>query len=149
MRRLALLCSAVLFLAPTLVHAQNHRDLVLRQLEAVREQVRKSGYHVATNTLGEGTVVGQLSANGRFAVEVDLVSGRGYMIAAGCDRDCTDLDLRLYSGPDNDVVAEDIEDDDVPVLEFVANRSGRHLLMVSLPSCSTEMCWFGFRVFEK
>lgn len=148
MRRL-LLVTAFTLVLPTLAHAQNNRDLVLRQLDAVTDNSRKSGWRVEESTLGGGTVVGQLSANGTVVLEVYLRGGHQVLIPAGCDRDCSDLDLRLYSGDGNDLLTEDLEEDDVPVISYTPSSSGRYLVLVSLPKCSTDMCWFGFRVFTK
>jgi hypothetical protein len=134
---------------PAAVSAQSDREVVVRQLDAVRDRNQDSGWRIATGSLGGGTIIGQLSNGGTVVLEIDLNGGRQHLIPAGCDHDCTDLDLRLYTGDGNTLLTEDVGDDDVPVLAFTPNESGRYLLLISMPKCSTNVCWFGFRVFEK
>lgn len=140
---------ALLALLPGALAAQSDRDVVMRQLDAVRDRNTDTGWHVAKSTLGGGTIIGQLSNEGTVVLELDLNGGREHLIPAGCDHDCTDLDLRLYTGDGNTLLTEDVGDDDVPVVAFTPSSSGRYLLLISMPKCSTPVCWFGFRVFEK
>jgi len=134
---------------PGAVLAQSDRDAVLSQLDVVRDKSAESGWRVASNTLGGGTVVGQLSNAGTVVLELNLTSGMQNMVDAGCDNDCSDLDLRVYTGDGNTLITEDVADDDVPLVTFTPSASGRYLLLISMPKCSTPVCWFGFRVYEK
>jgi hypothetical protein len=149
MRRAFAIIGLLAVALPAALSAQSDRDVVLRQLDAVRDRNSSSGWHVASGTLGAGTVVGQLSNGGTVVLELELNGGREHLIPAGCDHDCTDLDLRLYTGDGNTLLTEDVGDDDVPVVAFTPSSSGRYLLLISMPKCSTNVCWFGFRVFEK
>lgn len=134
---------------PAGLAAQSDRDVVMRQLDAVRDKNSSSGWHVESGTLGGGTVIGQLSNTGTVVLELNLEGGHEHLIPAGCDHDCTDLDLRVYTGDGNTLLTEDVADDDVPVVSFTPSASGRYLLLISMPKCATPVCWFGFRVFEK
>lgn len=149
MRRALPLIGFLALALPAGLAAQSDRDVVVRQLDAVRDKNSSSGWHVATGSLGGGTIVGQLSNGGTVVLELELNGGREHLIPAGCDHDCTDLDLRLYTRDGATLVTEDVGDDDVPVVAFTPSASGRYLLLISMPKCSTNVCWFGFRVFEK
>src|SRR5262245_35345742 len=48
-------------------------------------------------------------------LSIQLTAGTDYAIAATCDGDCTDLDLKVYR-PDNRMVARDTTADDVPLV---------------------------------
>jgi hypothetical protein len=149
MHRVFLIIGLLTVVLPAGLAAQSDRDVVMRQLDAVRDKNSSDGWHVALGTLGGGTVIGQLSNAGTVVLELDLNGGRQTLIPAGCDKDCSDLDLRLYTGDGNTLITEDVGDNDVPVVTFTPSETGRYLLLISMPKCSTPVCWFGFRVFEK
>ena len=107
------------------------------------------GYSVQGAALPSGSLIGLLADHASEVVELSLQAGREYFIPAGCDTDCDDLDLRLLAPDPETVLDEDVEDDDVPILSFRARETGPHLLMVSMASCSEELCYFGFRVLSK
>lgn len=148
--RISLVLTPVL-LAAALAHrpaaAQSDRDNVARQLAAVATQKQSDGYTDARVVDG-ATTIGLLPNRGSVMIELNLRAGVQYFIAAGCDRDCSDMDTRIL-GPDNAKLDEDVLDDDVPMLSFTATRSGPHLLAVMMQKCKVELCYFGFRVFGK
>lgn len=143
-----ILCLGLLLL-PSLAAAQSHRAVILTQLDTVTSLKRSEGYTVHAAALPSGSLVGLLRDEGAVFVEIMLQAGREYFIPGGCDNDCDDLDLRVMAPNSETVLAEDIEDDDVPILSFRARETGPHLLMVSMASCSEDLCYFGFRVLTK
>jgi hypothetical protein len=66
-----------------------------------------------------------------------------------CDSDCQDLDLRAHWPGGNQVLAEDVNTDDVPILTFVAPSDGPHPITVVMSDCRTELCYFGVRVLAR
>jgi hypothetical protein len=88
------------------------------------------------------------AAGGTQGVEVELQAGRSYKFIAKCDRDCGDLDLRLFD-PQGATVASDTSSDAIPLLSFDAPRTGRHLLQVSMVRCSTSTCGWGLVMLAK
>jgi len=151
MRKLAL-AAALLFAAaasPTDTLAQTHRDVVMAQLDSVRSRLAQDGYQADAGALPGDAVVGLLARSGSVMLEINLRAGVQYLIAGGCDRDCTDLDLRVLAQDMRTVLGEDMAEDDVPVVTFTAPRSGPHLLAVMMPGCRTDLCYFGFRVLAK
>ena len=146
--RLLILCLGLLLL-PSLAAAQTHRAVILTQLDTVTALKRSEGYAVHGAALPSGSMIGLLRNEGAVFVEVMLQAGREYFIPGGCDNDCDDLDLRITAPNSETVLDEDVEDDDVPILSFRARETGPHLLLVSMASCSEELCYFGFRVLTK
>ena len=63
-----------------------------------------------------------------------------------CDEDCSDIDLSLLDGYGN-LVVEDIEVDDAPVIEFTVTASGDFTLGVEMYECSVEPCYYGVGLF--
>jgi hypothetical protein len=136
-------------LGPTRLAAQTHRDVIISQLDAAAAIKKPDGFRPAGDALPRDVVVGVLPAGGAVAFELSLTGGSTYFISGVCDGDCADLDLRVIDPDDGETVIEDIEDDDVPMLEFVAPRTGPYLLSVMMPDCSEDLCYFGYRVLKK
>lgn len=150
MRKLAAVALALVAAAITTgAEAQTHRNVVMAQLDSVARRMGSDGYLPEKSATAGDAVVGLLPRSGSVMLEINLRAGASYLISAGCDADCSDLDLRLLAQDMQTVIDEDVADDDVPVLAFTADRSGPHLLAVMMPGCSTDLCYFGVRVFAK
>ncbi|HEX8691742.1 MAG TPA: hypothetical protein VF746_04930 [Longimicrobium sp.] len=145
---LFLASAAALLSAAAPVRAQTHRATVLRQLDAVATQQRARGFLPDARVLNGGTQIGLLQANGLVMLEIPLRTGARYFVMGVCDSDCEDLDLRAVGSNARTALAEDVGDDDVPVLTFTARETGPHLLTVSMAKCKTDLCYFGVRVFS-
>jgi hypothetical protein len=149
MRRLVVVLALLAAAVATEAQAQSHRALVMAQLDSVRSRMAGEGYRPERGAVPGDAVVGLLPRSGSVMIEVNLRAGATYLISGGCDRDCSDLDLRLLAPDMETVLDEDVAADDVPVLTFTARQSGPHLLAVMMPSCGTDLCYFGFRVFAR
>ena len=77
-----------------------------------------------------------------------LTGGERYAVAAACDRDCSDLDLQLFS-PAGDEVDRDFLSDDEPLVFAAPSTSGRYTVRVSMASCSREPCEYYAGVFRE
>ncbi len=150
----ALLLAFVFLLAPR-AEAQeqaqsdspDYRGLVVAQLDDAMRAGEKHGFAPDQTAVSREQVIGMLPGESSAMFEVVLAQGATYLITAACDQDCGDLDLGLYL--DGSLVAQDIEDDDVPVLEFTASQGGAYMLDVRMVTCETNQCFFGFRVLRK
>ena len=76
-----------------------------------------------------------------------LPGGNSYKIVGVCDNDCQDLDIRVSVG--DDVVAEDVLDDDVPIVNFSAKSETRYSVRVTMATCKADPCFWGIGVFYK
>ena len=153
--RKALLIASVASLVATPVYAQasdstprDHRGVIAAQLEHATRAQGEQGYKLQ-ETIDPQSLIGLLPNGGTVAVEISLRAGVQYFVSAVCDTDCEDLDLRVHAPGDDAPLAQDIEDDDVPLAVFTAKRSGVHLLTLKMADCNTEFCYFGFRVLAK
>lgn len=142
-----LLLSAALALLPAALSAQDHRATVFTQLNAAASSVKSNGFMMSTSVGNASQVFGALDGGNKVQLELNLVGGMQYSIIGVCDRDCSDLDLRVRNG--DSVVAEDVEVDDVPVLAFRAPSTGRFMLSVEMAQCKADPCYFGYQVFQK
>ena len=151
MYRFAILAAAVAAAcaSATALPAQSHRQVIIRQLEAVTAQKTGDGYAVDRRAIGGESLIGLLPGRGSVMLEINLRAGQDYFIAAGCDTDCDDLDLRVLAGDMETVLDEDTAGDDVPILSFTARETGPHLLAIMMPTCNTDLCYFGVTVLAK
>ena len=134
--------------------AQDYRQLVVKQLEAASGPVREAGFRPDATVFDRNDVVGMLAGGTSSFVELNLTGGASYFVAGACDQDCTDMDLRLFSAESTTPLAEDTGEDDYPMLNFTAPKTGRYMLAVDMPGCHDEdrkakMCYYGYRVFRK
>ncbi len=146
---LAALAGLLTLLPARRAEAQGHRQVVVAQLDTVTVVKGRDGFRADPAPAGRDAVIGMLRGGGSVILELRLQAGKQYFIAAGCDTDCSDLDLRALSSDGQTVLDEDVGDDDVPIVSFTARTSGPHLLSVMMPSCSTDLCYFGFKVLSK
>ncbi len=83
---------------------------------------------------------------GRQAPEfLELRAGVRYAIVGVCDENCPDLDLRIF-GPNLAKIAEDVQQNATPTLEFTAPAAGRYRLSVEMVSCNANPCAWGVQV---
>lgn len=79
--------------------------------------------------------------------EVYLDGGSEYMIIGACDLDCSDIDMWLYDENRN-LVDNDEEDDDSPILAISPKRSGVYFVKTKMYDCDAEPCSYGFAVLH-
>lgn len=70
-----------------------------------------------------------------------LTAGSLHVIDGRCDRDCRDLDLRLFS-PEGIEIDNDLLGDDVPVVAVRPVRSGRYRVEIIMAHCALEPCGY-------
>jgi len=81
-----------------------------------------------------------------FVFQID--PGERYTIYGGCDDDCSDINLVARS-PGGELVDEDLEDDDEPLVLIAPGDSGNAIrVTLSLESCETETCIAGVAIFR-
>jgi hypothetical protein len=76
---------------------------------------------------------------------LDLQAGVRYAVVGVCDASCTDIDLRIF-GPTGTKVAEDVQQNATPTLEFTAPTTGRYRLAIEMVSCGEAPCAWGVQV---
>lgn len=77
-----------------------------------------------------------------------LLAGNTYEFIGTCDRDCTDLDLRLYDAQ-NALIDSDTLNDDTPIVSVSPRLRGRYRLEVKMFSCSVSPCEYRVGTFRR
>ncbi len=136
-------------LGPTRLVAQTHRDMVVSLLDAATAMKKSDGFRPDGEALPRDVVVGALPAGGSVVLELSLKAGATYFIGGACDEDCSDMDMWVIDPEEGTTLAEDIEVDSVPMLQFVAPRTGTYFLSVMMYECAEEFCIFGYQVLRR
>ncbi len=126
---------------PSDAKAQEHAELVWKQLNTAFNTVNRDGYgslNYVIGRMGEGKV---------DSWTLNFEKGTSYRIVGACDKDCADLDIEILDG--SEVVTRDVLDDDAPVVSFSPKASGSLRVKVTMAKCSDAPCFFGFGIFQK
>jgi hypothetical protein len=142
-RRIPALFAALLLPVAGFAQANEYEAVVRAQLEAIKSVGAGEGYSQAFDDHFD-LLGNQASDDYTF----ELKSGREYFIAAVCDQDCSDLDLKLYDENDN-VIAEDALVDDAPIVRVTPRWSGQFRLNVGMYDCGNAPCFYGISVMGR
>lgn len=127
----------------------DHRSAVVDLLRQASEEAAEQGYRAGTRVFDARSLIGMLPRGGAVVLEANLRAGVRYTVLGVCDSDCVDLDLRAHAPDGDEVLDEDVNTDDVPLLTFVAAADGPHPITVVMSDCRTELCYFGVRVLAR
>ena len=140
---LTLTVAALVALAvrPSEARAQEHAQLVWRQLNTAFETVNRDGYGSLNY------IIGRMGEGKTDSWTLNFEKGTTYRIVGACDKDCSDLDIEILDG--SEVLTRDILDDDAPIVTVSPKASGQLRVKVTMAKCSDEPCFFGFGIFQK
>lgn len=128
---------------PRALNAQSYTEQMQGYMNTAAQTYAFSQGYAAVTAM----VTGNLNASANTSHALTLTGGRNYVIIGVCDRDCTDVDLRLYDPMGNNI-ATDVATDDHPVLRFTAATSGSYRLQVEMAACSHNPCYYGVQLFS-
>lgn len=144
---LALAAAALLPAAP--LAAQSFRGQIIQQLESFTHAQAAAGFAEIPALLNGGAVIGILPARGSVILEVELDAGQEYLVAAGCDTDCENLNLRVLASDASTELAKDEGDSEVPIVRFAPRATGPYMLELTMESCREHVCYFGFKLLSR
>ena len=90
-------------------------------------------------------LIGVLNGKATESKTVNLQAGVRYAIVGVCDENCPDIDLRIW-GPSGAKLAEDVQQNNTPMLEFTAPSAGRYRLAVEMVTCNANPCAWGVQL---
>lgn len=79
--------------------------------------------------------------------EYTLTGGTEYLVIAGCDADCSDIDL-FVRNPIGRLIIDDDSASDFPWGRFTADRSGTFRITVTMYDCDADYCYFALQVMN-
>jgi len=126
-----------------IAQGNQYQQQIANQINQAASLVKSQGY-----TPDRAPMMGSLNDDAQESIMINLNSGTRYAFVGVCDNDCTDVDLQLFGG-DGTKIAEDMETDDKPVLQFIAPYTGSYRMKVLMPTCNTNPCYYGVQIFVK
>ncbi|RMH35909.1 MAG: hypothetical protein D6690_07715 [Nitrospirae bacterium] len=116
---------------------------VVSQLDRAKAFARERGFQ-----LTHDYHIDQLPTREAGRIVLELQGGVTYTIVGACDNDCRDLDMVLVDENGN-IVSEDMQDDDLPVLTVTPRWTGKFMIGVRISMCRQSPCVYGLAVFGK
>jgi hypothetical protein len=121
--------------------AESFMDIVMHQLLSKSAIAATGGYST------RGYLAGMLEPGATADWPLRVSAGQRMVVAGVCDADCTDVDLYVYDEA-GVLVDQDVLDDDVPVVSFVAAGGGIYTVRVEMVICDEAPCGYGVAVLE-
>jgi len=137
-----LLATSHLVMARTPGQAQ-YVEQVRRQLDNARDLLEARGFEKTHDYK-----IATLASGGAKSSTLNLQKGTQYVIIGVCDRDCSDLDIKLYDENDR-LIATDTSTDDKPLVSVTPRWTGEFRILVSMYRCGNSPCYYGVGVFGK
>jgi hypothetical protein len=122
--------------------AQTPVEQIQMILTEVGKVYKKEGF-----TKSSADIVSSLAQGKTATHKVNLTGGRVYTFSAGCDTDCSDIDLTLYSA-NGRVVGADTDDTDSAVVAVPIETSGTYSLELLMAKCSEAPCAYGITTWH-
>jgi hypothetical protein len=138
-----LLATGIMTLTAQTALADRYERQVIRQLREAERQLGREGFRATHDYFTDKIYIGRTDT-----YRVTLDGGREYMIVAFCDSDCDDVDLYLYDNNDN-LIDEDVELDDFPLVSVSPKGTGRYQVEVAIPGCHAGRCTVGIGIYGR
>lgn len=105
-------------------------------VEGVTTEAKKSDANIVGSVLQAVAMPKQ-----EHRISLSLAAGKRYVVAATCDDDCTELNLRLLDGEGNPIKSVESSGDE-PEIEIIPERSGDYQLVIGMSKCERPLCAF-------
>jgi len=112
----------------------------------VNNQIREYEQRLGLNNRSHAIVTGSLHNDNNEWVTMDLDANAKYYILGVCDKDCSDLDLKLYSS--STLLDEDIMSDNYPLVSVTPSADGRFRVNVIMVGCTVSPCRYGIAIYK-
>ena len=135
---------------PSISHADRYTEHADRYTEQVKDQLAL----LKLKAINDGWMethnpsMGTLRHNELINDTLTLKGGINYLLLSVCDNDCKDLDIKLYD-EDGALVAEDLSDDSLPIVNYKPQFSAKYRLKVEMVKCDNNPCSYGIEVLGK
>jgi hypothetical protein len=117
------------------------RDYLTQQLDNQEPDNANRGFAHAV-----GPLSGMLASSRAAQLPLTLRAGQEIRIVGVCDEACSDIDIRVLN-PRGQIIAQDVRDDDHPVVDLRADMFGQHTIEVGMINCRAPRCRFAVNVY--
>ena len=118
--------------------------LIATQMALAESVSEKAGYTRSTHE----REFDKLNSGETDSFSMNLRHGYQYKILGVCDKDCKDLDFKLFDDNGNQV-SSDSSSDSMPIVDVSPKRSAKFKLQVNMYSCTRNPCFYALTVMRK
>lgn len=122
---------------------QNPQQIIVAQLQQASANLAAQGYQQVGQPFSGG-----LQPNEAWNIPAQMQVGYEYQIVGVCDRDCTDLDMRLYDG-NGGLIVEDTTTTSQPNVGVIPVTSGAFTIQVHMYACSVAPCYYAVALYAR
>ncbi|GEM_PF-5072668 len=103
---------------------------------------------IATQEMSQKPYVESLWQDESSYFPLQLKEGKNYAILGVCDKDCEDIDLKLYDH-NGKIIDYDTSSDNTPLVTVKAEEAQELKIKVEMSTCAVAPCYYGIGVFER
>ncbi|OQW63509.1 MAG: hypothetical protein A4S17_07130 [Proteobacteria bacterium HN_bin10] len=122
---------------------QNPQQIIVAQLQQAQGALAQQGYQQVGQPFSGGLQPGQT-----WDVPTQMQVGYEYQIVGVCDRDCSDLDLRLFDG-NGGLIIEDTATSSRPNVGVIPTTSGMFTVQVHMYACTVAPCYYAVALYAR
>lgn len=122
---------------------QNPQQIIVAQLQQAQANLAQQGYQMVGQPYSGGLQPGEA-----WNVPAEMHVGYEYQIVGVCDRDCTDLDLRLFDG-NGGLIIEDTSVNSQPNVGVLPTGSGMFTIQVHMYACTVAPCYYAVALYAR
>jgi hypothetical protein len=122
---------------------QNPQQIIVAQLQQASANLAAQGYQQVGQPLSGG-----LQPSEAWNIPVQMQVGYEYQIVGVCDRDCSDLDMRLYDG-NGGLIIEDTSTSSQPNVGVLPTASGAFTIQIHMYACSVAPCYYAVALYAR
>lgn len=103
---------------------------------------------VATQEMSQKPYVESLWQDESSYFPLKLKEGKNYAILGVCDKDCEDIDLKLYDN-NGKIIDYDTASDNTPLVTVTTEETQELKIKIEMSTCAVAPCYYGIGVFER
>lgn len=122
---------------------QNPQQIIVAQLQQASANLAAQGYSQVGQPFSGGLQPGEA-----WNIPAQMQVGYEYQIVGVCDRDCSDLDMRLYDG-NGGLIIEDTSTNSQPNVGVLPTSSGAFTIQIHMYACSVAPCYYAVALYAR
>jgi len=122
---------------------QNPQQIIVAQLQQAQGVLAQEGFQQVGQPFSGGLQPGQT-----WDLPTQMGVGYEYRIVGVCDRDCADLDIRLFDG-NGALIVEDTSTSSQPVVGVIPTSSGMFNVQVHMYACTVAPCYYAVALYAR
>jgi hypothetical protein len=122
---------------------ENPQQIIVAQLQQAQSALAAQGYQMVGQPFSGGLQPGQT-----WDIPAQMSVGYEYLIVGVCDRDCSDLDLRLFDG-NGGLIVEDTSTTSQPTVGVIPTSTGNFNVQVHMYACTVAPCYYAVALYGR